>query len=190
MTPEVEKMIVIGLVGMPGSGKSEASNFLKQQGFVVVEMGDVLREEAKKRYGTVSSETLQKLMFELRKTGGKDVVARLCAQNIKSQNNSRIIISGIRCIEEVIFFRDFFGKFSVVAIHAPPKLRFSRLKQRGREDDPQDFESFYRRDIKELEVGIGTVISLADYMIVNDGTKEELKEKVASLISILEKEDI
>jgi len=34
------------------------------------------------------------------------------------------------------------------------------------------------RDLRELGIGMGSVISVADYMIVNEGSIEQLKQKV------------
>ena len=39
-------MTVIGIVGLPGSGKSEAANVAAEMGVPVVTMGDVIREES------------------------------------------------------------------------------------------------------------------------------------------------
>jgi len=56
----------------------------------------------------------------------------------------------------------------LVAVHASPRERFRRLKSRGRPDDPTTWEEFVERDMRELELGIGNVIALADVMIVNE----------------------
>ena len=39
------------------------------------------------------------------------------------------------------------------------------------------------RDQRELGIGMGEVISVADYMIVNEGTIEELKVKTLKFIN-------
>ena len=39
-------MKIIGLIGLPGSGKGEASRIAMQQGLTVLVMGDVIRQEA------------------------------------------------------------------------------------------------------------------------------------------------
>ena len=39
-------MKIIGFVGLPGSGKGEASKIARQHGLAVVVMGDVIRQEA------------------------------------------------------------------------------------------------------------------------------------------------
>jgi dephospho-CoA kinase len=52
------------------------------------------------------------------------------------------------------------------------------LKQRGRSDDPENREMFDRRDLTELKVGIGSVIALADHILINEGTKEDLRRTI------------
>ena len=37
---------------------------------------------------------------------------------------------------------------------------------------------FDKRDLTELKVGIGSVIALADYILLNEGTKEDLQAEV------------
>ena len=39
-----EKKLVVGITGMPGSGKSLAVRVAKEKGYDVVVMGDVIRE--------------------------------------------------------------------------------------------------------------------------------------------------
>jgi len=43
------KRLIVCLTGMPGAGKSSVASFLKEKGFTVVTMGDVIREEAKRQ---------------------------------------------------------------------------------------------------------------------------------------------
>ncbi|MDH5783256.1 MAG: dephospho-CoA kinase, partial [Candidatus Bathyarchaeota archaeon] len=47
-----------------------------------------------------------------------------------------------------------------------------------RSDDPKGWEAFLKRDLRELSVGLGNAIAIADYLIVNEGTKEEFKMKI------------
>jgi len=46
-----------------------------------------------------------------------------------------------------------------------------------------------QRDLRELGIGMGTVISVADYMIVNEGTIGQLKAKTLQFMNkVLEDE--
>ena len=49
-------MKIMGISGMPGSGKSFISDIATERGAIIVSMGDIVREEAKKR-GESSKET-------------------------------------------------------------------------------------------------------------------------------------
>jgi len=73
-------------------------------------------------------------------------------------------------------------------VHAPPKVRFSRLVRRARSDDPSTWEVFHERDMRELGVGLGNVIALAEKILVNDGTIEEFKVKVKNILLSVESE--
>ena len=65
-------MQVIGISGLPGSGKSLVSEIASQNGAIIVSMGDIIREEAKKR-GETTKQTAQNLRKEL----GKYILIKL-----------------------------------------------------------------------------------------------------------------
>ena len=82
----------------------------------------------------------------------------------------RVTIDGLRGSMELEIFRKALGdSVAVVAIHASPRVRFERLRQRNRSDAPATWEEFRVRDTRELRWGLGDVIATADYMIVNEG---------------------
>jgi len=59
------------------------------------------------------------------------------------------------------------------------------MRERGREGDIRSLEEFRLRDEANLELGVGSVIALADYIVVNDCSLEELiarAERVAGEI--------
>ena len=68
-------MKVIGVTGLPGSGKSVVSRVAKKLDIPLVRMGDVIREEAKKR-----NQTTGEIAVELRKEYGDFIVAERCVE--------------------------------------------------------------------------------------------------------------
>ena len=172
----LEKVIMV--TGMPGSGKTVLSEIARELGVPVVIMGDVLRDIARERGLKVDDSSLGKLAIELRRIHGRDVIAKYSLEKAKKLRSKTVLVEGLRNIEEYDFFKEKFKNQAVlVAVHASPKTRFERLKNRGREDDPKSYEEFKKRDRRELEMGIGSVIALADIMFVNeDLTLEEFKE--------------
>ena len=55
---------------MPGAGKSTIADGLKSKGYDIINMGNAVREEAKKRNLEPSRSNLGKLMLELREKNG------------------------------------------------------------------------------------------------------------------------
>ena len=100
----------------------------------------------------------------------------------KNKNEKLVVIDGIRSLIEVEEFKKNFPIFVLCAIHSSPKTRYYRLLRRRRSDDPPNWESFLERDYRELGIGMGSVISVADYMVVNEGTLGELKQKIMQVI--------
>ncbi len=176
--------LVVCLTGMPGAGKSTAAEVAESLGFKVFMMGDDVRMEAEKRRIPPTDENLGAIMLQLRQAGGIVAIAILCKQRIEKDKCKLVLIDGVRNINEFFEFRKL-GRAVLVTIHATPERRFQFLKARGRADSPQSFQSFEARDRRELTVGIGEAIALADEVIVNDGSINELKEKSLTLVKRL-----
>ncbi|HII85607.1 TPA: flagellar hook-basal body complex protein FliE [Candidatus Bathyarchaeota archaeon] len=179
--------IIIGLVGMPGSGKSLVVETAQKQGYAVVTMGDVVREETLKAGLALNPTNIGKIMLELRKKNGNGVVAQKSISKIEGQKGNKILIDGLRSLREVEVFKEHFEKFSLIAIHASPQTRFNRLLRRGRSDDPKDWETFMERDIRELSVGLGNAIATSEYLVVNEGKPVEAKTKIQHVFLRVEK---
>src|SRR3990172_6110554 len=103
--------IVIGLVGMPGSGKSLVVEEAQRRGYSVVVMGDVVREETRKRGLELNPKNVGQVMLELRKAGGNGVIAEKCVPRIQSEESERVLVDGLRSLHEVDVFKTHFPKF-------------------------------------------------------------------------------
>jgi dephospho-CoA kinase len=170
---------MIAVVGMPGSGKSEFLNIALNYGYRFISMGDIVREETVKR--GFSLEESGKVAQMLRDKGGLDAIAILTLNKIRESHNDKFIIEGIRGIKEVERFRNEIN-FFLVGIHTSPSLRFDRLKKRGREDDPKNFEEFYKRDLRELSWGLGEAFALSDVIINNNETLGDFRSSIDKVI--------
>ncbi len=74
-------MKILALVGLPGSGKSTAIEAIRDLG-IVVTMGDIVRDEAKKRNIDPSGNNLGRIAQQLRKSGGPGIIAKKCVDLI------------------------------------------------------------------------------------------------------------
>ncbi len=174
----------IGVVGLPGSGKTEVAKAIAGFGIPSIRMGDVVWEELKRRGQQISEENVGKVSNELRKIEGKGAIARLCVSPIETHSRDKpaVVVDGIRGLAEVNVFRDKFGKnFHLIAVWAGEDSRFLRISSRKRDDDPTLRKDFHEKDLRELSWGLGNAIALSDFMIINDGKLEELHGKVMTL---------
>lgn len=183
------RRVIICLTGMPGAGKSTVASSLKEKGFLVITMGDVIREEAMRLKLDLNDTNLGKLMVQLREQFGPGAVAELVAKKIDSTlmrngngDNAVLIVDGIRSIAEVTVLNRV-GQVRLLAIHASSNVRFIHLKERGRSDAPLARSDFMERERRELDVGISEVIALADEVISNNRlTINQLKTNAIEVI--------
>jgi dephospho-CoA kinase len=176
-------MKVVGIVGMPGSGKGEFSRIARSSGIPVIVMGDVIREEALRKGLPGTDANLGEIAGRLRKERGMDAIAALTLPAIEKEDAPLVVVDGIRGDAEVGFFREKFPGFLLIGIDAPFAARLSRLSSRGREDDGMTEDRLVLRDRREISWGLGRALATADDILCNDGTMEEFEEKVRALLA-------
>ena len=173
---------IVAVTGMPGAGKSTAARALEKLGWTRIVMGDVIRAEARRRGLEPDAKNTGEVMKLLRKERGDSAVADLCLETIAKEGAEKVVVDGIRSMAEVDAFRK---KASVllVAVDASPERRYELLRERGRKDDPLTSEMFVERDTRELGVGIGRAIALADETISNQrATPDELASEMEKVM--------
>jgi len=179
--------LILGLAGMPGSGKSVVVKVAEERGYGVLVMGDVVRKEVERRGLEPNPENIGKVMLELRQKEGSAVISKRCISKIKHMIGDKLIIDGLRSLDEVEEFERHFPKFNLIAIHSSPETRFKRVYRRRRSDDPENWEIYHERNMRELSVGLGGVIAMAEYIIVNEEELEVVKEKIRKVLRRVEK---
>ena len=173
---------VIGVVGMPGSGKGVVDDVARNLKFQVIVMGDVVRAEAANRGLEPTPENIGKIMLQIREKEGSAVVAKRCIDKVEETESRCVLIEGIRSLDEIREFRKTFPGFRLLAVHSSPETRFQRLYKRGRSDDTANREMFEERDGRELRIGIGAAIALSDFMVVNEGELGQFKSEVRRIL--------
>ena len=167
---------------MPGAGKSTIVSKLKEGGYETFSLGDGVRAEAKRLDLEPTGENLGKLMLDLREKNGPGAIAKLLKNSIENSTHGIIIIDGIRSTHEINVLKET-GNVKLLAVNASPDTRFIFLSERKRSDDPLTREKFEERDNRELGVGIGESIAIADETISNSNiTLDELTELAYKVI--------
>lgn len=166
---------------MPLAGKTTVAGLLKDKGFEVVDMGDVVRKEMKER--GISTEKTGDWVNSQREDKGMDAIAKFTVPYIEEKDAEKIVITGMRGLKERKRFEKELGqKIRMIAVLASPETRRKRRKERMREEDIKG-DGFKERDLRELENGVGRLMALSNHMIINEGLSiEELEKEVNKIV--------
>jgi dephospho-CoA kinase len=183
------KRQIIAIVGMCGSGKSVAGGHLEKLGFAKVYFGGLTIEEVKRRGLEVNEKNERAVREELRRTHGMGAFAVLSLPKIEAllQAGKRVLIDGLYSFSEYKILRERYGDgLLVIAVFTSRALRYERLARRP--ERPLAFSEAVSRDYSEIEnIEKGGPIALADYTLLNDGTRDEL---IRQLDRILKTEQV
>jgi len=176
--------MIVGLTGKNASGKGEAADYLKEKGFSYFSLSDELREEAKERGVETTRESMIRLGNQLREEFGANYLAGKI--NEKIDGVGEVVVDSIRNLEEIKELRKN-KSFILVGVDAPVEERFERAVKRGRAGDAETLEEFKELEQREnLKNKTGQqldeCLKVADKLIVNDGSLEELHKKIDQLI--------
>lgn len=184
-------MLVVGVAGYAGSGKTTVANYLREKyGFRVYTFSQVVEREARKMEllkDNMRLEEKKRILSEVgglirEKYGKKEIFAEMLVEEIKKELPERICVDGFRSKEEVETFRKNFERFVLIFLHADPERRYERRKK----DDPNmkiTLEEFLERDERDKKViGMDKMEEMADYIIDNNGSLEELYQKIDDII--------
>jgi dephospho-CoA kinase len=176
-------MKVVSIVGMAGAGKSEVARMFAENGFIRIRFGDATDDEVRRR-GLELNETNERAVREsLRAVHGMDAYARLNRPRIDDAvRDSDVVIDGLYSWEEYVFLKDCYGDgLRQVAVWASPTTRHTRLA--GRRLRGLTGAEAMARDRSEIEnSNKGGPIAIADHIIINESSLEELARQTAGVI--------
>lgn len=174
------------IVGMCGSGKSIASDYLVSKGFNKVYFGGVTMDKLKEANLEVNPENEKMMREKLRSELGMGAFAIVLLPKIKECfNNGNTVLDGVYSYDEVKILKENFSELKIIAIVCDKFIRYDRLSIR--EVRPLTNEEASARDVAEVEnIAKAPPIAMADYYILNNGTIEEYKTR---LEEILERND-
>jgi dephospho-CoA kinase len=180
-------MKIIAFTGMPASGKSEAVQLAKDKGIPVIRMGDLVWEETKRQGKPLDDKNVGEIAHSIREKHGMDIWAKRTVEKIRSLKQSPLlVIDGVRNVEEIEYFKQELGMdFLIIAIDAPDGVRRKRAISRGRTDDSKNLKDLEERDKREIRWGLQKVIADADIVIPNNGSIENFKKQVLTVLKKL-----
>lgn len=177
---------IVAVVGMCGCGKSVATEEFIKKGFEKIYFGAVTFDILKERGMEINEANERTIREELRSSGDKGIYAKIYLPKIEeAYKKGNVVIESMYSWSEYKYVKERFGDaFQVLAIVTNSRLRRERLKQRTFR--PMTEQESLSRDVSEIEnVEKGGPIAIADHYITNNGTAEELIEKVNAYIDSL-----
>ena len=179
---------IMAIVGMCGSGKSVACEFLEKKGFEKVYFGGVTLEKLKEEGLEVTPENEKYMREKLRNELGMGAYAIVLLQKIKElSNKSNVVLDGLYSWDELkILQEEFKERLTTIALIVDKKLRYERLSIRPVR--PFTKEKANERDISEIEnIAKAGPIAYADYYIDNNKTINDLETRLAEILKEIEK---
>jgi len=179
-----ERVIVI--VGLPGSGKSTAAEFIKKEfNAGMVHSGDVIRDEIKKRGWkyTPENDALIADWFNATERGERSLVQRVW-DKVKTSKKKIIVIEGFRAAGNIEILEEISKiKPTVIAIITSFNVRVQRELKRRRFGKQESIKYLKLREKQEKRHGIEKLVRNADYTI--DNSKLSIKQTNAKISKII-----
>lgn len=183
---ENRKAKIIAFVGLAGSGKTAAADYVSSKGYPKVNFGTIVLDAMTAAGLEHTQENEKPFRLDLREKNGKDYLVKQIIKQIHdliSAGQYRIVVDGLYSWTEYkIMKSEFPGELTVVAVVATKKQRHRRLINRPVRPLSQ-FEADQRdwSEIEDLEKG--GPIAVADHYIMNDGTIDDLHQKIDYLLT-------
>lgn len=179
-------MITIGITGTIASGKGAVVDILKEKGFVHYSSRAFILEELARRGLEPIRPNMFKVANDLREKFGSDYIVEAQFKKAKALGNNAVIES-VRSVGELAFLRKQ-DNFYLIAVDADPKIRYERALGRRSSTDKVTFEQFVDQEHREMksvnpdELDVNYCMVHADFKIINEGSKEELKRQVEEIL--------
>jgi len=174
---------ILAVVGLTGSGKSEAAAFLSQKGYFKIRFGDLTDEELRRRNLETNEQNEREIREFLRQEHGMAAFAKLNLSKIdEAIKNSPVVIDGLYSWEEYTYLKEKYGdNLVIIGVFASPALRYKRLSQRSIR--PLGNDESKNRDYAEIEkINKGGPIAMADYVLINDSNLQNLYRQIDNML--------
>lgn len=174
---------LIAVVGMAGSGKSIATDYLEKNGWNKIYFGGAIMDKLKEEGKEITPANEKKCREEIREKYGMAAVAVLLEEKIRRAYEEKdTVLDGLYSWDEYIYLKDKFKDLILVCVCCDKEKRYSRVGVR--DIRPFNREEIVIRDVSEIEnLAKGGPIAYADYYIFNNGTLDDYIERLEEIIS-------
>ena len=187
----MDNVKILAIVGMSGSGKSVAVDYLTEKGYPKIYFGGMIYKEMEKRgiERTDDGESEKNFREMIRETEGKDWVVKQViseTRDLIEAGQKRIILDGVYSWTEYKTLKhEFPGCMTFIAIVVDKKLRYKRVAARkSRAFNMNAIRERDRSEIENLEKG-GPIVA-ADYYVLNNGSISDTRKRIDEILKEIE----
>ena len=180
---------LIAVVGMAGSGKSIATDYLKENGWTKIYFGGAVYDRMRKEGIEITPESQKEYRENLRKQYGMGAVAEILKfdiENAYKENNT--VLDGLYSWDEYLILKEKFPNLKLICVCCDKEIRYERIANRI--DRPFNHDEIIRRDLTEIEnLAKGGPIAYADYYIFNNGNLDDYEKRLNEILNIIENQE-
>ena len=179
---------LIAVVGMAGSGKSIATDYLKEKGWTKLYFGGVVYDHMKEEGIEITPASQKEYREKIREKYGMAAVAILLKDKIKeAYAKGDTVLDGLYSWDEYLVLKEEFPELKLIGVICDKEIRYERICKRI--DRPFNREEIHIRDTSEIEnLAKGGPISFADYYIFNNGSIEDYEKRLLEILELIEQE--
>lgn len=186
--------IILGLVALPGAGKTTVARILQEDGgFTIISVSNMIREAARER-GLNQND--RNVFRSIRREMGDEAISKWVIDKIDGSKSTRFVVDAVRQLILDDSLREHFGEsYKLLSIHAGQDVRYS-AQLSGNKEGEFPRSSFIANDRIELghitdakgeKYDVRELFSRArehGYEINNgrDRNIEELKQKLHEIV--------
>jgi dephospho-CoA kinase len=181
--------MIVGITGTDGAGKGAVVEYLKTKDFRHYSSRDFIVAEIERQGLPVNRNQMRLTANQMRREHGNAFVVKQAYRKVLNNNDTHVVIESIRATAEAEFLSQQGG--ILLAVDADPLVRYERVHARRSASDQVSFEQFMEHEAIEKNdpdpngMQKAAVIEMADHVIQNDGTIEELHQKVEQWLATL-----
>lgn len=177
--------LILGIAGEMGCGKGTiAKHVIEKHLGSAHRFSTMLRDVLDRLYLDQTRENLAQMSTILRQNFGEDLLSRVMMHDAENDDRSLVIIDGVRRKTDIVHLEEL-PHFKLVYVEADMRKRYERIILRGENanETKKTFEDFQKDHEHEAELQIKDLKNVADYIVNNDGTFEELYEQINQIIA-------
>lgn len=180
--------ILVAIIGMSGSGKSIATDYLEERNWTKVYFGGItykLMEEAGIER-TPDGKSEKEFRENLRREHGKECYAKFLEPEIREAlEKGNVVLDGLYSWYEYKYLIERFPDMKMICIVADKRLRYNRVG--NRKERAFDLDAIAYRDITEIEnLAKGGPIAIADYYILNNSDLTNYIKRLEEILNDIE----